>query len=37
MFMGDLEIPDQRAVTKISSCWVQLFVQLGGGELKSYM
>lgn len=37
MFMGDMEMLDQRAITKISSCWVQLYVQLGGRELKSYM
>ena len=37
MFMGDMEKSDQRAVTKGSSCWVQLCVQLGGEELKSYM
>ena len=37
MLIGDMEMLDQRAVTKISSCWVQLCVQLGGEELKSYM
>ena len=37
MFMGDMEKSDQGAVTKISSCWVQLCVQLGDEELKSYM
>ena len=37
MFMGDMEKSDQRAVTKGSSCWAQLCVQLGGEELKSYM
>ena len=29
MFIGDMEMLDQRAVTKISICWVQLYVQLG--------
>ena len=37
MLIGDMEMLDQRAVTKISSCWVQLCVQLGDEELKSYM
>ena len=37
MLIGDMEMLDQRAVTKRSSCWVQLCVQLGGEELKSYM
>ena len=37
MFMGDMEKLDQGAVTKSSSCWVQLCVQLGDEELKSYM
>lgn len=37
MFMGDMEKLDQGAITEISSCWVQLCVQLGGEELKSYM
>ena len=37
MFIGDMEMLDQRAITKSSSCWVQLCVQLGRKELKSYM
>ena len=37
MFIGDMEMLDQRVVTKISICWVQLYVQLRDEELKSYM
>ena len=37
MFIGDMEMLDQRAVTKISICWVQLHVQLGDEELKNHM
>ena len=37
MLIGDMEMLDQGAVTKISSFWVQLYVQLVGEELKSYM